>query len=426
MKKVIISILLSVCSATYVWADTSESVTWDLSNLKGNFVNSEISAMENSTKKLTIVSGEFKNFDYKYGSSTGYTADAVIHVPVFSTSDKITITCHYTCYMNVSCCKEDDKLWSDGHEYDDEPFSKTFTAQQDDVDKGYVAIECKENGLGWGSFFISIKATYFTHNNISKIFTSVQQNGAKIETLGTAAFDLTDNPTVEFVDGKAVMKIGDNTVAVLPMDNGGQLVVDFTTSLAEDELNKVSKTVTEAGYATIYSPFQLQVPASGVEVYAPTYDSENHVLKCNESTKVNEEILPAGAGLLLKNAGTVDFAISAGTATAVSKGDLSGSALTIPTSSVAVESGNAIYTLGHPKQNKDLFGFFKYSGENLNAGVAYLIAPAAGSAAKEEGVMLSFGDDSNAIESIATMTNSVAGKFIENGRVVIMKAGHKF
>ncbi|MDO5447629.1 MAG: hypothetical protein Q4F34_07625 [Prevotellaceae bacterium] len=259
--------------------------------------------------------------------------------------------------------------------------------------------------------------------NAQTAYTYVLQNGAALTVLGTAAFDVTSNPEITFVDGKAVMKIGTNTVAELPMAQGGELVVDFTTP--SGEVNKVSKPVSDAGYATFYSPFQLQVPASGaVEVYAPTYDSENHVLKCNDGTKVNGEILPAGTGLLLKNAGSVDFAISAAAATA-GQGDLSGSALTIPKSSVAVESGNAIYTLGHAKDDNTKFGFFKYSGTNLNAGVAYLIAPSA-SSAKEDAVMLSFGDDPSAIESIATTTMNVDGKFIENGRVVIMKAGHKF
>ncbi|MDO5446667.1 MAG: hypothetical protein Q4F34_02680 [Prevotellaceae bacterium] len=260
--------------------------------------------------------------------------------------------------------------------------------------------------------------------NAQTAYTSVQQNGSKIAALGTAAFSVTDNPTVEFIDGKAVMKIDENTVAELPMTTNGELVVDFTAP--EGDVNTVSKSVSAAGYATIYSPFQLQVPTTGVEVYAPTYDSENHMLKCNDDTKVNGKILPAGTGLLLRNEGTANFTISAGDATAVSKAALSGSALTIPTESVEVGDGKAIYTLGHEKTHKDLFGFFKYSGTTLNAGVAYLIAPKASSTAKEEGVMFSFGDDANSIESIATMTKNVDGKYIENGRVVIMKAGHKF
>lgn len=152
--------------------------------------------------------------------------------------------------------------------------------------------------------------------NAQKIYTYVQQNGVPLTYLGTAAFDATKNPEVTFENGKAVMKIDDNTVAELPLTENGELVVEFNTSLADEDLNKVSKNVSDAEYATIYSPFQLQVPAnSDVEVYIPTYDSENKILKCNESTKVfAEEIVSVETGLLLKNAGTIDFTISDGEA----------------------------------------------------------------------------------------------------------------
>lgn len=55
------------------------------------------------------------------------------------------------------------------------------------------------------------------------IYTYVQQNGEKLGQLGTASFEVNadSNPTVEFVDGKAVMIIGDNKVASLPMSHGG-------------------------------------------------------------------------------------------------------------------------------------------------------------------------------------------------------------
>ena len=232
-------------------------------------------------------------------------------------------------------------------------------------------------------------------------YTYVQQNGTKLEQFGTAAFGVSSNPEVTFVDGKAVMTVNGNTVAELPMDNGGQLVVEFTTTLEEDRLNKVEKEVGEAGYATFYSPFQLQVePWSEVKVHIPTYDSENNVLKCNESTLVAAgNIIPAGTGLLLKNAHQAGFYITTGEATIAGKGALSGSALNIPTSSAALESGNVIYTLGHEKENKDLFGFFKYTGTSLNAGSAYLVAAKPSSSAKDF-VELSFGDEATAIDGV--------------------------
>lgn len=50
------------------------------------------------------------------------------------------------------------------------------------------------------------------------IYTYVQQNGAKLGQLGTASFKVNagSNPTVEFVDGKAVMTIGSNGGGSIP------------------------------------------------------------------------------------------------------------------------------------------------------------------------------------------------------------------
>lgn len=91
-----------------------------------------------------------------------------------------------------------------------------------------------------------------------KAYTYVRQNGTKLEKLGTAAFDVAAQsyPRVQFVDGKAVMSIGDTRVAALPMADGGELVVSYTTDVAEADLNKVSKKPTEQKpFATIYSRF---------------------------------------------------------------------------------------------------------------------------------------------------------------------------
>lgn len=112
------------------------------------------------------------------------------------------------------------------------------------------------------------------------IYTYVQQNGEKLGQLGTASFEVNadSNPTVEFVDGKAVMTIGNNKVASLPMSHGGELVVEWTTTLDEGELNRLTKSPTDLRpFATIYSPFQLVVP-EGSDVYAPSFDPSSNLL----------------------------------------------------------------------------------------------------------------------------------------------------
>ena len=167
-----------------------------------------------------------------------------------------------------------------------------------------------------------------------KAYTYVRQNGKKLEQLGTAAFDVgvDSQPRVHFVDGKAVMTIGETRVAALPMENGGELVVSYTTDMAEADLNKVSKKPTEQKpFATIYSPFQLVVP-SGSEVYAPIFDPGNKLLHFADDQRVAEGgIVPVETPLVIHGTSPVEFTFSATDPTCGLKSDLSGSSLKIAT-----------------------------------------------------------------------------------------------
>lgn len=119
------------------------------------------------------------------------------------------------------------------------------------------------------------------------LYASVRQNGAELESLGTADFSVdADSPaTVEFVDGKAVMTIGGHRVASLPMSDGGELVLAFETALADGAINRVVKSPSERlPYATVYSPFQLVVP-SECEVYAPTFDGSSMTLHAGDAER---------------------------------------------------------------------------------------------------------------------------------------------
>lgn len=116
-----------------------------------------------------------------------------------------------------------------------------------------------------------------------KAYTYVQQNGTRITSLGTAAFDVDrqDHPTVTFDEtGNTVMTIGANKVALLPTTDGGELVVEFQcpSDVSADDVNKVSKKFT-VPYATIYSPFQLQMPATAREYMRPP--TTKRVIPCN-------------------------------------------------------------------------------------------------------------------------------------------------
>lgn len=266
-----------------------------------------------------------------------------------------------------------------------------------------------------------------------KVYTTIQYAGTPITSLGTAGFTTKciPYPTVEFdANGNVVMTKGENTIVFLPTKDSGKLVMEFTTQESEENINKVSKTVSN-NYSTMYSPFQLQVPeGDGVEVYAPTYNSNTHSLMLNNNTKINPgAVIPVGTGLILKNNGSYNFAISEEEATAVCQSALSGSAVKIDNPTKSGEyRGNTVYTLGHGKQTGK-YGFFAYVGAYLNPGLAYLYVPTIPAENSAKGISFNFGEDdeTTAISDLnnGTLTNS-ARKALLNGKVVIIKGNMKY
>lgn len=230
-------------------------------------------------------------------------------------------------------------------------------------------------------------------------------------------------PRVQFVDGKAVMSIGDTRVAALPMADGGELVVSYTTDVAEADLNKVSKKPTEQKpFATIYSPFQLVVP-SGSEVYAPVFNPDNMLLHFADDQRVAEGgIVPVETPLVIHGTSPVEFTFSATDPTCGLTRDLRGSSLKIDTPTDAT-----VFTFGIGKTGPHTgeFGLFRYTGTSLNPGVCFL------QVAKEKVqdvnfVALSFEPYVTGVKDLKTRESQPVTKRVEHGRVVIVKAGKKY
>lgn len=256
------------------------------------------------------------------------------------------------------------------------------------------------------------------------LYASVRQNGAELESLGTADFNVdADSPaTVEFVDGKAVMTIGGHRVASLPMSDGGELEVAFETTLANDAINRVVKSPSERlPYATVYSPFQLVVP-SGCEVYAPTFDSGSMTLHAGDAQRLKDgDIVPPETPLLVHGSGSFSFDFSAADHTVEPASALSGSSIKI-----ARPTGATIFTFGIGKRgtHQGEFGLFRYTGSTLGAGLCYLSVPSAPAASF---VGISFDSTTDGIGSIETpATQHRVTKYIDHGRIVISKNGRKY
>lgn len=256
------------------------------------------------------------------------------------------------------------------------------------------------------------------------LYASVRQNGAELESLGTAAFSVgADSPaTVEFVDGKAVMTIGGHRVASLPMSDGGELVLAFETTLADGAINHVVKSPSERlPYATVYSPFQLVVP-SGCEVYAPTFDGSSMTLYAGGAERLKAgDIVAPETPLLVHGTGELSFGLSADAATASPVSALSGSSLKINRPTDAT-----IFTFGIGKSGKHQgeFGLFRYTGSTLGAGLCYLSVPSTSAASF---VGISFDSTTDGIGSIEhPATRLGVTKYIDHGRIVISKNGRKY
>ena len=273
-------------------------------------------------------------------------------------------------------------------------------------------------------FIFSLLSLLGGRAHAQRLYASVWQNGAELESLGTAAFslDADSEPTVEFVDGKAVMTIGGHRVAALPMSDGGELVLAFETTLANNALNRVVKSPTERlPYATVYSPFQLVVP-SGCEVYAPTFDGSSMTLHAGDTQRLKvSDIVPPETPLLVHGSGSFDFGFSAAAATVSPASALSGSSLKInhPTDATIFTFG-----IGKSGTHKDEFGLFRYTGSTLGAGLCYLRVS---TSAPASFVGISFDSTTDGICSIEhPATHLGVTKYIDHGRIVISKNGRKY
>lgn len=203
------------------------------------------------------------------------------------------------------------------------------------------------------------------------------------------------------------------------MSHGGELVVEWTTTLGEGELNRLTKSPTDVRpFATIYSPFQLVVP-EGSDVYAPSFDPNSNLLYLGNKLEAGV-IVPPETALTLHGTSPVDFAFSAAAATCSPKSALSGTALKID-----VPAGETVYTYGigktGPQEGK--FGLFRYTGKTLGAGLCWLQPAKPG--ANYIGLMFdSLPTGVDGVERALSAGRTV--KVVENGRVVIKTANRKY
>lgn len=257
---------------------------------------------------------------------------------------------------------------------------------------------------------------------------NVNQNVGKVEQLGTAVFGTQyTTPTVSFVNGKAVMTIGNTTVASVPVSNGGVMVVDCCAfdeaADAHDTMNKITKSpsATDRPYVTLFSPFQVVVP-EGCEVYAPEFDSSTETLLLTNANKLPAgAVVPVETPLVVKGDKSVDFTFSANHATCKPESALSGTSLRIST-----PTDGTVFTFGHDKEDKSLYGLFRYVAGTLPPGVAYLKAAAGATSTKYIPVVLDDSETTGIRQQNTLQTAAATMKMAENGRIVICRGNKKY
>ena len=262
-----------------------------------------------------------------------------------------------------------------------------------------------------------------------KEYNSVEQKEVSVEVtkLGKAVISTRYiTPTVQFINGKAVMKIGKSTVASVSVIDGGVLVVEPLPSDKDEEVeakeyNKITKQPSkEKPYVTVYSPFQLVVP-TGCEVYAPEYDASTQMLRLHSGNQIPAgDIVPAETPLVVKGTQDVDFLFSINAATCTPKTDLSGTAVRIDT-----PKDGTVYTFGRDKNDLSLYGLFRYVSPTLPPGVAYLKTNGAATA-KFIPIQLDEADPSDPTDILNTTpqrTQPSVVKQIVNGKLLIKRGG---
>src|SRR5574344_1726260 len=183
------------------------------------------------------------------------------------------------------------------------------------------------------------------------------------------------------------------------------------------------KKVTEAKVATLYLPYQVDIP-DGITAYYCSGKATDYI----SMTKLEGGVIPANTPVYLTatDAATFNFIANGKSTPAVTKDDI----LKGLTADLTVITGNTYLTLG--KASDDTYGFYKYKGTTIAANTCY-IEYSGGSAAK--GFNISFDGSTTGINEAAApanagkrmiydlqgrrVTSPVKGIYIINGKKVI-------
>ena len=177
----------------------------------------------------------------------------------------------------------------------------------------------------------------------------------------------------------------------------------------------VSVTVSEAGYATLVSPYALNFTSTDIKAYRAVVDTEKGIVNLEKENQI-----PSNTPVVLYYAGGKTENIPViGAADALGDNDLKAG------------TGGAVVTGTNPynyilNNIDDKVGFYKAAGKTVAADRAYLQTTYTSSGAR--GMILVIDDEkiTGISEAKAEAEFAKEGKFVVDGKLVIFKKGMKF
>ncbi len=180
---------------------------------------------------------------------------------------------------------------------------------------------------------------------------------------------------------------------------------DANAAWAIEEVTVLPVKVSAAGYATLYAPVALTLPAEGLKAYTVTVNGESAMLN-----EIEGGVIPANTGVVLEGAGDYTLTVG-GEATAVEGNDLLG---TVAASYITADA----YALGLVDGE---VGFYTAT-KNQQEGASWLNNGFKAYLPKNQGASLAlrfnFGGETTGIEGVIEGTNANAVIFDLSGRRV--------
>ena len=200
-----------------------------------------------------------------------------------------------------------------------------------------------------------------------------------------------------------------SSVAITKGEYNSNILIDYLTLTP-----KVSATIGDAGWATLYTPYALDFSdVDGLTAYTAACDGSTVTL-----TEVSN--VPANTGVVLKG-DAATYSIPATASSSTEQGDLLGSA----TEATAYDAfdGYTLYVLTTVDEGANV-QFNPVNEGSIAAGKAFLKISGSSSARALRVVF----DGITGVDNVEAAAEAKAqdGKFIENGKIVIVKNGVKY